>query len=136
MVENCYVYFIQETYTRTIRGECAVKIGLAVDPLRRVRELQTGNARRLHLLMKIGPMSDKRAAAIERKLHKRFKRWRLVGEWFEPRVIKMMEYNMSDLEYETEVEIFSPLENKQAVYETETQKNLDRKSIAEARHRL
>ena len=73
MISNCYVYLIQEIYTKNIRGQCAVKIGLAVDPLRRVKELQTGNARRLHLLMKIGPISDKRAVAIERKLHKRFR---------------------------------------------------------------
>jgi len=136
MIENCYVYLIQETFTGAIRGECAVKIGLAIDPLRRVKELQTGNARRLHLLMKIGPMSDMRAVSIERKLHRRFKKWRLVGEWFEPCVIKMMQSHTSDIEYETDVEVFLPSPNKDSMNEREVSIDLDRKLVALATHKL
>lgn len=132
MIKNCYVYLIQETYTQQVRGDCAVKIGLAVDPLRRVAELQTGNARRLRLFMKIGPLSEKRAAAIEKKLHRRFKEWRLVGEWFQPCVISKLQNNMQDIDYETDVEIFSPPTNEDAEIERLAEQSLDRQLLIEA----
>ena len=131
-MNNCYVYLIQETYTKTIRGECAVKIGLAVDPLRRVRELQTGNARRLHLFMKIGPMSDKHAVQTEKSLHKRVKKWRLVGEWFEPCVIKMMQ-SPNVIGLQVDVEVFAPPINEDAAEEREAEIDLDRNFLAVCR---
>ena len=135
-MDNKYIYFIQETYTNKLRGESAVKIGIAVDPLRRIRELQTGNARRLHLLMKIGPMSEKLAAATERKLHKRFKKWRLVGEWFEPCVIKMMQSHTNDIEYGTEIAVFLPLPNEDEIAELEAEVELDRKLVVLAVNKI
>ena len=86
-------------------GKQAVKIGLAVNPKRRVKELQTGNARKLALILTIGPMSEKKAAHLEKFLHRKFKRLRLQGEWFEPDVVRRLQ-NLDNLEYEGEINIY------------------------------
>ena len=57
-----------------------IKIGIAVDPARRLRQLQTGNAHRLAVLRLIdSPVNAKR---MERALHRQFKEYRTSGEWF------------------------------------------------------
>ena len=66
-----FVYFIQAGDTGP------VKIGLAGDPERRVRELQTGNHRDL-VIRHIVP-GDRH---VERQLHHRFRAARIKGEWF------------------------------------------------------
>lgn len=106
MISNCYVYLITESYSDRLKGFCAVKIGLAVDPNRRIRELQTGNARRLELLMTIGPMSEKQAADTERKLHKRFERYRLVGEWFTPKAFRELRDKPKFLPEDLDIKLF------------------------------
>ena len=71
-----FVYFISD-------GEF-VKIGKANNVLRRMSELQTGNARKLVLLMSI-KVSDSFKA--ENKLHKLFERSNVNNEWFNINVI-------------------------------------------------
>lgn len=56
-----------------------VKIGVAKNPLWRVKELQTAHPERLVLLDQFDA-PDKE----ERFLHERLKAHRLVGEWFKP----------------------------------------------------
>ena len=73
MREPC-VYFIQADESGPI------KIGFtADDPLRRLNQLQTGNASTLKLLGSI-----KGTAVEEKELHAELSEWRLQGEWFEP----------------------------------------------------
>lgn len=67
------VYFIQ-----ALDGG-PIKIGKAVDQLARLKELQTASSKRLHIL---ATMDGGRAQ--ESALHKRFKQYRLSGEWHEP----------------------------------------------------
>lgn len=55
-----------------------VKIGVAKDPLKRMRELQTGNPSKLHLQYVIP--GD---AGLERHLHNRARRGAVLGEWFD-----------------------------------------------------
>ena len=68
-----YLYFIQQG----AGGE--VKIGIADDPERRMKELQTGNPKQLLLLGKFDG-----ARLSERLLHRRFGLLRSHGEWFHP----------------------------------------------------
>lgn len=126
MIKNCYVYVISEAYTEVLRGLCAVKIGLAVSPERRLRELQTGNARRLWLNISIGPMSEKKAARFERRLHRRFKKWRLVGEWFNPKVMPMLANNINGGWYDGEIRLYNSPLNPGEQREAKVQKDLDR----------
>lgn len=72
-----YVYFIQS-------GN-AVKIGKAIDPERRVAELQTGSPSTLRILAKFICRSSKHALQMESVLHEYCKCWRLRGEWFDRR---------------------------------------------------
>lgn len=77
LVENmsCCVYFISD-------GEF-VKIGVAESLPNRIKELQTGNPRKLFALYVIDTNSKIDALKIERDLHKLFSSVRCIGEWFE-----------------------------------------------------
>jgi hypothetical protein len=69
-----YVYFIGH---RIAVGD-PVKIGFSVNPAARLRELQTGNPKRLIVLAAVeGPRS------LERDLHRRFEWDHIDREWFE-----------------------------------------------------
>lgn len=66
------VYFIQENNSK------AIKIGKAVDPNTRLKQLQTGHPYELKILKVISGGYKE-----EKKLHKLFEKYRLAGEWFE-----------------------------------------------------
>lgn len=66
------VYFIRDD----VHGR--IKIGTSLNPLGRLRELQTGNGVRLRL-MSISPGGR----SAEQSYHKTFSDRRLVGEWFD-----------------------------------------------------
>lgn len=66
-----YVYLIGDEAGR-------VKIGLAIDPQKRLRQLQTGSSSKLRILATLpGDRED------EQHLHKMFRAERRQGEWFE-----------------------------------------------------
>jgi hypothetical protein len=70
-----YIYLIQKN------TESIYKIGISDNPLKRVKQLQTGNNARLHLI-KVFPVAN--ARAIEKRLHRllMFHRCSPNGEWF------------------------------------------------------
>jgi hypothetical protein len=58
-------------------GFC-VKVGRSAGhPMARLRDLQTGNPRRLTLVAYTSTLT-------ERQAHRRLARWRVAGEWFRP----------------------------------------------------
>ena len=65
----CYLYFA--------RAGDAVKIGVAVEPESRLRNLRSGHHQEIILLAAIPAH-----AALERAVHERFANLRLEGEWF------------------------------------------------------
>lgn len=67
------VYVIRATST-----PATYKIGIALDPQRRMRELQTGNPYRLELAYVLSGGGF----AVEQRLHRRLDATRLHGEWF------------------------------------------------------
>jgi hypothetical protein len=69
------VYFILAP-----KANC-VKIGKALDPDKRLKELQTGNAEPLDILLTLPHV----APFEENQLHWRFRKYRQHGEWFEYR---------------------------------------------------
>ena len=88
---NTFVYFIGEQHCDAVKGGCkGVKIGVAQDPLSRLKELQTGNPRKLALILTIGPMSEKQAYDAERWCHRKFRRWFVRGEWFRKGCLKQI----------------------------------------------
>lgn len=58
-----------------------VKIGLAKDAGRRVRQLQTGSTVRLYL-QKTWDIPDESAHSVEAWLHRECRRYHVSGEWF------------------------------------------------------
>lgn len=71
---NYCVYFITD-------GEY-VKIGIAASLPNRVKQIQTGNPRRLRAMYIIDAENQKEALSIEADLHKYFKSKQCIGEWF------------------------------------------------------
>lgn len=59
-----------------------VKLGISKAPERRVRQLQTGHAQRLHLFH-TEPVAAASARMLEGLLHKSYNHVRLSGEWFD-----------------------------------------------------
>lgn len=67
-----YVYFI--------KAKCEgnpIKIGYSIDPKKRLKSLQTASPVKLKLVKAIPGNRD-----TERNLHRRFKKYRIRGEWF------------------------------------------------------
>lgn len=58
------------------------KIGWATNPSKRLLQLQTGNPRQLTIHAQLRCSCTAQAMMRERNLHKQYRRFRLVGEWF------------------------------------------------------
>lgn len=69
-----WIYVLQENGNST----GPIKIGFANDVDTRIEQLQAGNPRRLRLLARIHGDS-----VMEAALHRQYRAYRLVGEWFE-----------------------------------------------------
>lgn len=72
-------------YVYLIRGpkKTPVKIGKALNPITRLKTLQTGNPHRLRLLHVVPTVSEPQALLVEKVLHLRFDHCRLPdSEWF------------------------------------------------------
>lgn len=76
LVENMKycVYFISD-------GEF-IKIGVAASLPNRIKQLQTGNPRKLSAMFIIETETQREALKIENDLHKYFSEKQCVGEWF------------------------------------------------------
>lgn len=59
-----------------------VKIGVSSKPESRKRDMQVGNANEIEILWSIGPVPRKEALGLEKKLHRKCKRFSIRGEWF------------------------------------------------------
>lgn len=68
-----YVYLIW------LEGTSCYKVGKADNPAKRLKDLQTGHAGKLHLLTQ---MACKDALRKESYLHQKYGQWRVQGEWF------------------------------------------------------
>lgn len=56
-----------------------IKIGIAANPIKRLRQLQTGNGHQLSILKAISAVAARR---VEQELHRQFGHYRQTGEWF------------------------------------------------------
>ena len=78
---GCYVYMIQKGYG-------SIKIGVSKDPDARLRQLQTGNHGDLFIIAKFPFKSEAEARTMENELHKKFRKFRLNGEWFKKGILR------------------------------------------------
>lgn len=76
-----YVYFISD-------GTGWIKIGLANNPLMRLKELQTGNPHKLKIYGLIHFAKYDDARVCESELHEYFEDVQGVGEWFKSESVK------------------------------------------------
>lgn len=59
-----------------------IKVGIADDPISRMKYLSTGCPYRITIEALLGPMDRYSAIATERSIHKHLKEFRCNGEWF------------------------------------------------------
>ena len=86
-----YIYFIEEQRYHGDPGDVFCKIGRSLKPKIRLKELQTGNPRRLKIVAKIGPFSEVQSKRQEKRIHRIYKRWHVTGEWFEAEILNRMD---------------------------------------------
>ena len=100
MLGGYFLYFI--------KAGKFVKIGVAKDISRRIKELQTGNPHELQLIHAEW-FTDKYAALdAEKKLHAHFRDIQTVGEWFEAMQVEFYINALHDNTYRARPQ---PLEN-------------------------
>lgn len=78
-----YVYIIK-------RADGCIKIGVAKNPKKRLKQLQTGSNMRLEIAGSFPYKSRMQAFTMERELHERFSIFRQEGEWFTAGLLKKM----------------------------------------------
>lgn len=71
-----YIYFIQEGNTHIY------KVGRTNEPIKRLRELQTGNSHKLKLYHVVECRDVASACRLELNLHKYLKGQRVLNEWY------------------------------------------------------
>ena len=71
-----------EAFLYCIQDGDLYKIGWAVDPVKRLAHLQTGNPRPMRLIATLQCKCAGQAQQRERYLHKTHRRHRVRGEWF------------------------------------------------------
>ena len=76
-----YVYMIQAGYG-------SVKIGVSNNPEKRLKKLQIGNHKRLHIIAKFCFNDKNEAFIFERFLHEKFQKWHMNGEWYKKCIIR------------------------------------------------
>ena len=82
-----YVYIIRQ---RGLSKKTPVKVGVAINVVRRLKTLQTGNPKELEISAEFGPMLKSTAHELEADWHRKFKKQRLRGEWFSGKIIKQI----------------------------------------------
>ena len=83
-LKHCYVYLVGYVDD----SSSPVKIGISGDLESRLKSLQTSNPNELEIRYEIGPFPRKEATHIEYKIHRRLRRYRIRGEWFDTKCQK------------------------------------------------
>ena len=76
-----YVYFI-----KCVNQDGYIKIGKANEPKLRLKELQISCPYKLKIMAKIKFQNETQAYAIEKKIQKIFRKYKIRGEWFEKNI--------------------------------------------------
>lgn len=112
-------------YVYMIYGGGYLKIGVAQNPDKRLKTMQTGNPYKLRIMALIPFQSRREAFDYENELHKKFKAFHYTGEWFHYGQIKTLfatylksvnkKYNGVFAKKETEIprQIFDEINFKQ-----------------------
>jgi len=93
-MEKSYVYFVSEGVTGP------VKIGYASDVPYRIKNMQTGNPRRLMFRFCIECLDQQDALLCERQAHKILRPYWIRGEWFSDEVVSYAKIVMADIKGE------------------------------------
>jgi len=90
--KNNFLYVIKS-------GDSAYKVGISMDPKRRLSQLQTGNHNPLSLVMQIPFESSGEANRVERIIHEKIKAYNSSGEWFKIQSAILGAIILESLEY-------------------------------------
>ncbi len=96
------------TYVYVMQAGDRTKIGIAVDPMLRKRQMQNASGQDVVLRSSRQFSTRLSAAAVEKKLHSRFGRYRLHGEWFSVAADKAVEAMLAAVDPELHVKGWEP----------------------------
>ncbi len=82
-LDDCHIYIIADSRSGP------VKIGLAGSVSSRIKMLQIGNPRPLHLIYSVAAGSHGRAVLVEASIHKVCAEYRIHGEWFKREAVEI-----------------------------------------------
>lgn len=123
-MSKCYVYII-----RSGRGNRRpIKIGMADNPKRRIKELQTGNPELLNLVLTMKCNSRKHARLVERTLHNQLEGVNILGEWYqvkENKLFKVLKLLAKDPSCDVieEFNLTAPVEHTRQMLRTERKRS-------------
>lgn len=88
-----------------------VKVGYAIDPQKRMRDMQTSNAKKLTLEAKTKCPTRSSAKRLERQIHRAGKRYHVRGEWFTTEIIRFFDEGREaderlDMEHLAEIKVY------------------------------
>lgn len=75
-----YVYFISD-------NDGSMKVGVTENIDKRMKALQTGNAKPLELMYYVQTKDMKEAYELEAALHRKLKRHKIINEWFKEKAV-------------------------------------------------
>lgn len=104
MFEQAFVY--------VMRSGKYYKIGWAVDPEKRMKEMQVGNPKKIRIIGRFPVSTHKKARKLEAAIHQKFKHQHHRGEWYRLK--------------EKDLEFFEPgtnLDSSEFIMEMERKKN-------------
>ena len=79
------------------------KIGIAINPIRRRRQLETASGLKIEIIRCWSPAEAASAYTIEQYLHSHFARRRLEGEWFthiSPKEVELAGYDLLECNHD------------------------------------
>lgn len=94
------VYLISEKPEKDSKSIRCFKIGFSKDPMKRVKQLQTGHPHKIGLEGWFNFKTEDEARAFEKALHDHFKEKRMGGEWF--RFDHDVQYFITDVHHNCE----------------------------------
>ena len=97
----------KKVYVVRVEGQSVIKVGIALDPEKRLKALQVGNPNSLVLARIYSVYKKGRTArVVEKKIHKSLKKYSLKGEWFEGVTEKDVDGLMpGDIQIELKVDV-------------------------------
>lgn len=125
---TAYVYIIQAGN----KNRAPIKIGVSDDPFKRLKQLQTGNAELLRLLMTFECDDKQHAFTLEKTLHEMLSNESVLNEWFSCNKNQVTRL-ISDI---SNSQKYSRVKTYDGIFSEKSSRQKDRKARKDARRKI